>query len=133
MSRSRCGSVVFAVMGLAVVMGGWFAYAFLSGHAEQTRIRVRYQQFRTALDAGDTNAVSQLFAPEVRARAHRSYGMVGNFALPLDSTSRISITGPRALVCPRGLVHFGIIPGGHTVEMVKVDGEWFFTGEVNID
>ncbi len=38
-----------------------------------------------------------------------------------------------ARVCPEHIYHYGILPGGHTIDMVNVDGLWFFTGTVHID
>lgn len=83
--------------------------------------------------SGDTNAIQLLFAPAHRPRAADHLGRFQTFALPLDHRSGISIKGTRARICPRRefpLIPFGTI--GHTVEMLQVDGEWYFTGKIGI-
>jgi hypothetical protein len=88
---------------------------------------------RHALSLGDTNAARALFTPDRRGAAHHSFDMLGRFAKPLGERSSLSFSGSRATVCPERVFHFGVIPGGNTVEMVRVDGEWFFTGGIHID
>jgi hypothetical protein len=110
-----------------------FVYAFRSTRQEEAKIRARYQQMRTALSSGDTNGVRALFAPDFRGEANRQFDRLLNFAKPLGGLSAVRFSRSRASVCPERISHFGIVPGGHTIEMVKIDGDWFFTGKVSID
>ena len=107
---------------------------FWSSSRQRAQIRVRYQQMTVALSAGDTNAVLALVAPACRSgfddlRLSRLEG----FAKPLGPQSSILVVGHEATVWPVCTSHYLVWPGGHTVEMVKVNGEWFFTGKVHLD
>ena len=93
----------------------------------------RYEELRTALVSANTNAARELFAPELRGGAHRSLALLQTFSKPLGPKSSVARSGSRAQICPERLYHFGVVPGGHTIEMVQVEGDWFFTGAVNID
>ncbi len=119
---------IAALLLLAVLIPNYQA-----ARGERNRIEVRYQQMRMALSSGNTNLAQSLFAPDLRGGAYRNFDMLDRFARPLSRRSGIRVSGPHAVVCPERLFHYGFIPGGHTVEMVKVDGEWFFTGSVHID
>lgn len=59
--------------------------------------------------------------------------MLNDFAQPLGPRSSILVLGEDATVWPERTSHYLILPGGNTIKMVKVDGEWFFTGKVSID
>jgi len=43
------------------------------------------------------------------------------------------VSGSKALVVPDRVFHWRIIPDGNSIEMIKIDGQWFFTGKVHID
>ena len=122
--------VVAALSLLAVVL---LVRSYQSAPHEEKEIRARYQQMRVALSQGDTDAARVLFAPDFRGSAHLDFDRLDLFAKPLGPRSTISFSESHARVCPVRLFHYRIIPGGHTIEMVKVDGTWFFTGDVNID
>src|SRR5687768_2012093 len=120
------------VVALAVFAGAWFTHSCRSSSSEETRIRALYEQMRLALSAGDTNVARSLFAPEFRGSA-RNFEVLGRFAKQLGPNSSIRFSRSRAQVCPERIFHYHILPGGHTIEMVKIDGEWFFTGDIHID
>jgi len=131
--RSRRPVFVLAVAALVLFAVVLLVRSYQSARQEEKEIRARYQQMRVALSLGDTNAARVLFAPDSRGGAHRNFDMLDRFAKPLGPGSAIRFSGSQARVCPERLFHYHIIPGGHTIEMVKVDGTWFFTGDVNID
>ncbi len=124
-----------AIVMLVLVIGaaGLLLHFCLASNADRARVRARYDQMCKALSAGDTNAMALLFAPAYRARANDHFGRLTTFARPLGPRSGISITGARAEICPVRL-HPMIPVGnwGHTIEMIQVEGEWFFTGKISI-
>ena len=131
--RSRRPVFTLAVGALLLLAATLLVRSYQSGRQEEKRIRARYQQMRVALSSGDTNVARSLFAPHFRGGAHRSFVMLDRFAKPLGRQSAIRFSRSQAPVCPERLFHDRIIPGGHTIEMVRVDGQWFFTGKVQID
>lgn len=131
--RSTRSILITVVVALVILAGGWLTYSYQSCRREETQIRARYQQMRLALSSGDTNTSRSLFAPDFRGGAHRTFDMLDRFAKPLGPQSSVRFSTSRAQVCPERIFHYRVLPGGHTIEMVKVDGEWFFTGEIHID
>jgi hypothetical protein len=107
---------------------GGIVWSFRASQRE-ANVRERYEQMRDALSIGDTYAARALFAPDRRDAAHRWFDMLHRFAKPLGERSVLSFSGSRATVCPERVFH----DGGNTIEMVRVDGEWFFTGGIHID
>ena len=131
MNRRRIISLALLV--LVMVGGGLLLHGCLGSGADRARIHVRYDALQIALRAGDTNAFRLLFAPAHRARAMDHVGRFQTFAHPLDHRSGMSIKGTRVWICPRR--DFPLIPivdFGHTIEMIRVDGEWYFTGKISI-
>jgi hypothetical protein len=89
---------------------------------------------RVALSSGDTNTARALLPPDFRGDPQSPLSMISTFARPLGWKSSIRISGSSARVCPE--LYFLVPrwpPEGHTIPMVKVDGEWYFTGAVHID
>lgn len=106
--------------------------SFASGR-EFTRIRERYEMLQTAMAAGDTNSVRLLYAPSHRSQFDNTYHRLQMFARPLSYRSGISIKGKQATICPqRTIPLFLFNTSGHTVEMIEVEGDWFFTGKVGV-
>ena len=101
---------------------------------EQTQIRARYQQMRTALSSSDTNAALALVAPQYRGGfdGYR-FSMLDGIAQPLGPRSSIMVWRDEAVVWPVRTSHYLVLPGGHTIGMIKVNGDWFFTGTVHLD
>ena len=122
---------MLTVAALLLLAAALLVRSYQSARQQEKQIRERYQQMRVALSAGDTNVARALFAPDFRGGAN--FDMLDRFAKPLGARSTIRFSGSQAVVCPERLFHYRVIPGGHTIEMVKVDGAWFFTGNVNID
>ncbi|MCW5558514.1 MAG: hypothetical protein KIT22_11875 [Verrucomicrobiae bacterium] len=118
---------------LAILAAAWFVCSYRSPRREETQIRIRYQQMRLALASADTNAAKALYAPEFREGAHRSLGLLGTFAKPLGPQSSVKFWASKAQICPERIYHYRVLPGGHTIEMVKADDQWFFTGNVHVD
>jgi len=130
-----CGTraIVIVALALAILTASRFVCSYQSGRREEARIRIRYEQMRLALASADTNTARALFAPDFRGGAHRRFGMLETFAKPLGPQSSVRFSTSRARVCPERLWHYRVPPGGHTIEMVKVDGQWLFTGSIHID
>jgi hypothetical protein len=126
-------SILMPVLALVVLAGAWLTYSYRSGRREEMQIRARYQQMRLALSSGDTNVTRSLFAPDNRGGAHHNFGILDTFMKPLGLQSSVRFSSSKAKVCPERVFHYRVIPGGHTIEMIKVDGEWFFTGAVHVD
>lgn len=124
---------MLAVAALLLFAAALLVRSYRAARQEEKQIRALYQQMRVALSSGDTKLARALFAPDFRGGAHRSFDMLDRFAKPLGAQAAIRFSRTQALVCPERLFHYLIIPGGHRIEMVKVDGAWFFTGEVHID
>jgi hypothetical protein len=125
--------ISLALLVVVLVGGGLLLHGCLGSSADRARIHVRYDALQVALRAGDTNALQLLFAPAHRARAMDHVGRFQTFALPLDHRSGLSIKGARVWVCPRR--DFSLIPFvnfGHTIEMIRVGDEWYFTGRISI-
>jgi len=112
--------------------GGLLLHGCLASNAERTRVRARYEQMHKALCVGDTNAAVLFFAPAYRAGAIGTLGVLSNFTCPLGPNYGISIRGSRADVCPERLYVIPFFNAGHTIKMIKVDDEWYFTGKVSI-
>jgi hypothetical protein len=123
--------LVFLV--LLILAAAWIIGLDRSRKLQEAQIRSRYQQMRLALASGDTNTARSLFAPELRGGAHRTFGVMETFSKPLGPESSVRFTAARAQVCPETIYHYGALPGGHTIEMVRVDGQWYFTGSVHVD
>ena len=111
--------------------GGLLLHGCLASNAERSKVRAQYERMVGALSAKDTNAFTLCFAPAYRAPAQEHFDRLTTFARPLGSRSGISIRGSRAEVCPERL--YPMVPlgnWGHTIVMIKVDGEWYFTGKI---
>lgn len=131
----RARKIILSVAGLMLVLViAAFALFYRTIRQEQARIRSRYQQMRTALSAGDTNTVLTLIAPQMRSSFDDlRLSRLDGFAQPLGPRSSVLILGGEATVWPVRTSHYVVLPGGHTVEMIKVDGDWFFTGKIHVD
>ncbi|MBN9690043.1 MAG: hypothetical protein J0M24_07370 [Verrucomicrobia bacterium] len=126
-------SILVAVLTGVVLIAIWTVSRSRREATEVIRIQSRYEELRTALVSANTNAAREFFAPDVRGGAHRSFALLQTFSKPLGVQSSVKILGSRAQICPERLYHFGVVPGGHTIEMVQIEGDWFFTGAVDID
>jgi hypothetical protein len=119
---------------LIALLAGGFVFVYRSLDYQRAQIRARYAQMRAAVETGNTNAVLSLIAPQYRSTFDSlRFQRLGWFADPLGPRSSILIIGRDATVWPARTAHFGILPGGNTVEMVKVAGDWYFTGKVHLD
>jgi hypothetical protein len=123
---------IFSVVGvLLVLIATSFAHHIRTLLKEGAHIRVRYQQMRIALSLGDTNAARALVAPAFRVEAQ--LGRLATFTKPLGPNSAVRFSNSRATITPERILHYGVFPfGGHKVTMVKIDGEWYFDGGVQI-
>jgi hypothetical protein len=114
----------------AALFAGLLLYDRLVWHPEEMKLRARYDQMRTALRTGDTNAARALMAPACRARADDHFTRLAVFARELGGKSKVRISDSRAVVCPETALPFGLF--GHTIDLIKVNGEWYFTGGIGI-
>ena len=111
------------------------AFAYRSNCRNRVEIYTRYTELRAALSAADTNAVLALIAPDHRSSFDGGKFMrLDGFARPLGARSKVLILGADATVWPKPNWYLcGVVPIGDTVEVMKVDGHWFFTGNVHLD
>jgi hypothetical protein len=115
-----------------------FVLGFIAKHTfdavkEKEIIRARYQAFALAVRARDLNATRELLTPNNRHGLDDDFSILPNFAVPISEQHWISRRGNSAVVCPVAQYHYGFIRGGHTLDMVKIDGVWYATGGVHVD
>ncbi|MES2658827.1 MAG: hypothetical protein V4689_09420 [Verrucomicrobiota bacterium] len=127
--RTRLIWIIVALVFIAC--GGIYWSESSKGNAVEEKIRSRYGQMRTAISTGDVVAAEVLFAPG--SFTLENFSRLGTFAKPLRPDARIRISRSVARVYPTPVRHYGVIPGGDSVEMIEIGGGWFFTGKVNID
>ena len=88
---------------------------------------------RAALSAGGTNAILALVAPQYQQTIPAGAIMrLDSFARPLSTSSSI-VSREAGNRLPVWSPHYGVLPGGDTVEIIKVSGQWYFTGKVHLD
>ena len=114
-------------------VGAWLFYAYQTGRVERDLLRTQYEQLRLELSQSDTNSAAKLFAPDYKGRIDHSFRLLRTFAKPLGSRSSVRIWNATASVTPERIWHYGFLPGGHSIELVRVDDQWLFTGTVHID
>ena len=127
--------IALSTVGLGLVLAlAAVLFVDRSIRREQAQIRARYHQMRTALSSNDTNAALALVAPQYRGGFDDyRFSMLNGFARPLGPRSSIFVFRNEAVVWPVRTSHYLVLPGGHTIGMIRVDGEWFFSGKVHID
>ncbi|PYI81405.1 MAG: hypothetical protein DME26_20035 [Verrucomicrobia bacterium] len=113
---------------------GLFLYDHFALRPERAQVKARYVAMHRALQTRDVETVRSLLAPSLRPRAAKGdFGILPTFVTAFGKQSAIHISGSKATVVPERVFYWGIIPGGNSIEMVKIDGQWFFTGKVHID
>ena len=118
----------------ALLLLGVFVVFIRVGDREQVRIRGRYRQMSAALASGDMNQAMALLAPQCRsAIGPTELIRLRSLLAPLGDHSSILVLGEHATVWPERSSHLIVLPGGNTFEMVRVAGDWFFTGAIHID
>ncbi len=131
MDRRRIKSLglLFACAVTAALMVQWR----FGGRTEHERVRARYEQLRAAMRAGDTNLITLLLLPEVRARTANEMVRLQTFAHDFSGASFITVNGAQAWICPRRELPFiPFLRIGHEIEMRRVEGEWYLTGKISI-
>lgn len=125
-------SLIVAIPVVALVAVVFSAHR--SRQMERALIYARYGELRGVLASGDTNGALRFIAPEDRDRldAH-SLAVLGNAMRALGSNSHVALADGRAAVWPVHTPRLGVLHGGDCMDMVKVDGEWYFTGLVHVD
>lgn len=130
MNRRRVSLTILVVCTLASLL---LLHRQLGSGAERASVRDRYELLRTALRAGNTNAAALLFLPAVRSRAPDEINRLQTFAHDLGAASAITINGTQAWICPRReLAFIPFLRIGHEIEMIRVEGEWYFSGRISI-
>jgi hypothetical protein len=114
---------------LPVLAGGWFIHGCGRAREEKIQIRARYQQMVSALSSGDTDSMIGLIAPDNRPTASAFLGVLTNFTKPLGPKSSVSSSQSEARVCPERIFYFGVLPGGHTIDMIRSMGSGFLLEE----
>lgn len=110
-------------------------------HRERVHVRNRVEGMRRVLKSGDMQGVAAFVLP--KRPDDQAQKLLPHYRIPLedyrmrvgtdDSVPFIWISGDTANVIPRVEYHFGILPGGNSLEMRKENGEWYFTGRLFID
>jgi hypothetical protein len=128
MNRRRAFSLL--ALALAVGAGILALHVGLGSSSEHHQIKLRYEAMQAAMPASDTNAARLVFAPAFRNQADDNFTRFHIFARPLGLRSKISVNGVKATICPARVFPIGM--AGHTIEMIKVDDEWYFTGHISV-
>jgi len=117
---------------------------YILTHRERVHIRARVEAMRQAIRNNDTAGVAALVMPTARSAYQTKEGLE-HFRVHVGtdkSVPSVSVTGDYATVTPHRKYHFdkvlkgnplGILPGGNAFDMLKENGEWYFTGVVHID
>lgn len=116
------------IIGILAVttMVSTFYYQKYRVSPERELITKRYAEFRAIVATGVEEDILEWIAPERRAWAKQRMYLYSNFAPHLNQNSTISVSSDKAMICPRPQRHFWIIPGGHGIGMLKIDGDWYF-------
>ena len=134
MKQSRRIKPLTLVLILFAGIIAWSGASYLSNRsAEIDAIRIRYAEMHRALVARDEAAALKLIVPAARGKPETRVLGLDFVVQPLNDSSSISVHGNEASITPRRLFHYYVLPGGNSVEMLKVDGEWYFTGGVSVD
>ena len=127
-NRIRIVAVLLGAAALAI-----FALGYWPMNHEQIEIRQRYAAMQAALASGDTKAATSLLTPSIQAEAQSRLSMIERFGAPLGWRSRVRVSGATASIIPA----VSFLPRwplqGHAIAMIKIDGQWLFTGDVHID
>lgn len=116
-------SIVLLLLATSII--GVFLYQRQVVTPERERVIKRYDEFRAIAATGNQDRMMEFIAPNSQSWAKARMHLYRNFVVPLDPRSTVSVRSDKATVCPRPQRHYFIIPGGHKVGMVKIDGEWF--------
>ena len=132
MRRPRLVLVSIGILLVLILIGGFVLWQ--SARETRAKVNLRYQLLLQAFSTSDTNAVVALVAPQHRGNfSGGDFSRLKDFAQPLGSHSAITVFKDEAVICPTRLWHFGVIPGGHTISLIRVGEDWFFTGQVHVD
>ena len=131
MDRRRIISL--ALLAVCAASASLILLRWLGPGAERRQVRARYTQLRQVMRARDTNSITLLFLPVLRARSTNEIGRLQIFAHDLGASSSISINGTQAWICPRRELPFiPFLRNGHEIEMMRVEDEWYLTGRISI-
>ena len=112
-----------ALVGLYLVQRSW--------SASRAAICARWMELSAAVAARDTDTERSLIAPDNRERFEHRFQ---DFVSPLGPSPTILIFGDSATIWPDPKSYlYKAIPIGHAFEMIRVDGIWYFTGELHIN
>lgn len=114
---------------VALALNGYCGFS-----RERLQVRQRFDGMRQALRARDTNNVLQLIIPEVRTTycndLQRLLMLVGTGS---NKPGVWMWAGKARVLLQIRMRWLGIVPIGNEVEMIRTNGDWFFTGRVFID
>ena len=126
--KGRLGLIL--VIGMAIALVG-LGLVRRSRIKDRAAICGRWTELSAAVAAQDTVAMLALVAPA--RREGFGYGL-RDFVSPLGPSPTILIFGDFATIWPDPDSYlYQVIPIGHSFDMVRVDGVWFFTGEFQIN
>src|SRR5215510_5726177 len=107
------------------------AYLIMCSSSGQAKpeILARCREMQQATYSLDRNAALPFVAPQLRASfGDRNLSLLNAALTQIGPRSSVLVIGDEAVVWPavRGFHHL-ILPLGHSVDMVKVKGKWYFT------
>ena len=124
---------MIAIVVVVILAGVWGVTGYRSIQRDEIQIRRRYDEMRLALAAGDKSLALSFVAPKLREAPRLDMGLLRSFVKPLGPKSAVEVWDSKAAVFPQRIFHYVVLRGGDSLGMVKVDGEWYFTGKVFID
>jgi hypothetical protein len=124
-------AIVLAILVLICLIPSWVTKAYY--YQDRLAIDARYKEFHEAMGKGDYETGYLYMSPEYR-QTHPidefQYGISGSEGeswLALHPKRYLKISGDKAYLYPGN--QWVIFWAGPTYELVKVKGEWYFTGE----
>ena len=120
---------------IALILCAWYYWQLNQKDPNFDIVSSKYDEMRRVLANSNTNGYHALIAPNYQLSWRKDQLLkIPDFAKPLTKKSLIRIADNHATICPIPVLYFGLLPwGGHRIELVKEDGQWYFTGRVHID
>ena len=133
--RSIRSILVVGIVGTVLVLCSACFVVRRSSALAKEEILARCREMQEAVSSLRQSTALPLVAPQHRpAFGDRNVSLLSAALSPIGPRSSVLVIGDEAVVWPsvRCFVYL-VVPVGHSVDMVKVGGKWFFTGEVHID
>ena len=126
---------IFCVTLLSIVL----TFVIWTRLVEAPAVLARYSEMLSVIsrDSGSARAflapVNKL-APATNGSEISALNRLSAFVIPLAGDSEVSVWLGRAWICPApGEPKNLWFRGGHEIELIKVNGDWRFTGRIRVD